>query len=98
MFSVKQKREISEKIQTILRETGHPELPKNEIKFHIHVYGAESWSWADIKNNGSVILEGILCQECGVYMGGAVDYPRTCTHCEEEVEIKCRICGNIHKD
>lgn len=55
MFSVQQKREISDKIQKILRETNHPELPKGEIKFLIHVEGAESWSWADIKNNESVI-------------------------------------------
>ena len=55
MFSVKQKREISDAIQKILRDTKHPELPGGEIKFTLHVDGAESWSWADIKNNGSVI-------------------------------------------
>jgi hypothetical protein len=55
MFSVRQKREIADKIQKILRETNHPELPKGEIEFHIHVKGAENWSWADIKNNGSVL-------------------------------------------
>jgi hypothetical protein len=54
MFSVRQKREIAEKVQQILRETNHPELPKGEIRFQLHVYGAETWSWADIKNNGSV--------------------------------------------
>lgn len=54
MFSVKQKREIAEKIQTILRETNHPELPGGEICFHLHVKGAEQWSWADIMNNGQV--------------------------------------------
>ena len=60
MFSVRQKREISEKIQTILRETDHPELPKDsEIKFSLHVDGAESWSWADIKNNGKVIIPSV---------------------------------------
>lgn len=51
MFSVRQKREISNKIQEILRETGHGELPEGEISFQLHVDGAESWSWADIKNN-----------------------------------------------
>jgi hypothetical protein len=25
-----------------------------EISFHLHVDGAENWSWADIKNNGAV--------------------------------------------
>ena len=55
MFSIKQKREIAEKVQTVLRETNHPELPKGEIQFHLHVDGAENWSWADIENNGSVI-------------------------------------------
>jgi hypothetical protein len=54
MFSIRQKREISNAIQKILRDTNHPELPEGEIEFHIHVKGAESWSWADIKNNGSV--------------------------------------------
>jgi len=55
MFSVRQKREISEKVQSILRETRHPELPEGEIQFVLHVSGLESWSWADIKNNGAVI-------------------------------------------
>ena len=35
MFSVKQKREISDKVQKILRETAHPELPEGEIKFSL---------------------------------------------------------------
>ena len=52
MFSVEQKQKISEAIQGVLRETNHPELPKTEIQFSIHVDGAESWSWADIRNNG----------------------------------------------
>ena len=54
MFSVKQKREIADKIQKILKETNHPELPKSEISFFLHVNGAEDWSWADIRNNGAV--------------------------------------------
>lgn len=54
MFSVQQKRQISEAVQRILRETNHPELPEGEISFLLHVDGAESWSWADIRNNGAV--------------------------------------------
>jgi hypothetical protein len=54
MFSVRQKREISEQIQKILRATNHPELPAGEIEFHLHVKGGYDWSWADIKNNGAV--------------------------------------------
>jgi len=59
MFSVQQKREISEKVQAILRETGHPELPSGEISFLLHVDGAENWSWADIRNNGAVENPGV---------------------------------------
>jgi hypothetical protein len=55
MFSVRQKREISDKIQNILRETNHPELPPGEIQFLIHVEGATPMSWADIRNNGAVL-------------------------------------------
>lgn len=44
MFSVRQKREISDKIQKILRETNHPELPEDEIHFNLTVRGAEDWS------------------------------------------------------
>ena len=54
MFSVKQKRDIATAIQCILRNTEHPELPEGEIKFQLHVEGAQSWSWADIQNNGAV--------------------------------------------
>jgi hypothetical protein len=54
MFSVRQKREIADKVQAILRETNHPELPAGEIQFQLHVAGAESWSWADICNNGAI--------------------------------------------
>jgi len=54
MFSIRQKREIADAVQRILRDTKHPELPSGEIDFSLHVAGAQSWSWADIKNNGCV--------------------------------------------
>ena len=59
MFSVQQKRDISDAVQKILRATEHPELPQGEITFHLHVDGAAPWSWADIKNNGSVTSPGV---------------------------------------
>lgn len=59
MFSVNQKREIADAVQKILRGTNHPELPSGEIKFQLHVDGAESWSWADIQNNGAVTSPGV---------------------------------------
>lgn len=54
MFSVDQKREIADKVQQILRETNHPELPEGEIQFYLHVKDAKSWAWTKIKNNGAV--------------------------------------------
>jgi len=59
MFSVNQKRLISDAVQKVLRDTNHPELPKGEIIFLLHVDGAESWSWADIRNNGAVSSPGV---------------------------------------
>jgi hypothetical protein len=59
MFSVRQKREIADAVQRILRDTEHPELPTGEIQFQLHVDGAESWSWADIRNNGAVDQPGV---------------------------------------
>ncbi len=59
MFSVRQKREIADKIQAVLRETNHPELPTGEITFSIQIRGAESWSWALIENNGAVKNPGV---------------------------------------
>ena len=55
MFSVKQKREIAERVQKILRQTGHSELPLTEIQFHLHVKGSSIMSWADIQNNGAIM-------------------------------------------
>lgn len=54
MFSVSQKRDIAKKVQEILRETKHPELPDSEIQFTLSVKGAQNWSWAEIKNNGDI--------------------------------------------
>ena len=59
MFSVRQKREIADAVQKLLRTTNHPELPQGEISFQLHVDGAESWSWADIRNNGNVATPGV---------------------------------------
>lgn len=54
MFSIRQKRELSEKIQQLLRNTKHPELPQDEIEFNLEVKGAESWSYAMILNNNRI--------------------------------------------
>ena len=51
MFSSNVKNMISEKVQEILQETRHPELPKGEVQFLLHVDGAEGWSWANVTNN-----------------------------------------------
>ena len=56
MFSVREKRLIAEQVQHIPRETQHPELPQGEIQFTLRVEGAEVWSWAEINNNGAVLL------------------------------------------
>jgi len=52
MFSVRQKKEISEAVQKILRDTNHPELPETEIQFQLRVDGANWLSWGVIQNNG----------------------------------------------
>jgi hypothetical protein len=59
MFSVQQKRDIADAVQKILKATKHPELPSGEIAFKLHVNGAESWSWADIQNNGAIKSPGV---------------------------------------
>ena len=60
MFSVQQKRDIADAVQKILRATHHAELPsEGEVSFALHVDGAESWSWADIRNNGAVGDPGV---------------------------------------
>lgn len=65
--------EREEQIREVLKSLNHPEMPKKDIlfnlkidgeqngewQFHLHVWGAESWSWADIKNNGAVENPGI---------------------------------------
>lgn len=59
MFSVRQKRDIANKVQEILQAIDHRELPVGEIKFSLHVAGATPMSWADIRNNGAVGLPSV---------------------------------------
>ena len=59
MFSMRQKRDIAEAVQQLLRTTRHPELPASEIQFLLHVRGASPLSWASIRNNGAVKDPGL---------------------------------------
>ena len=51
-----------------------------------------------------MMLEGILCQQCGVYMEGDAGFPRTCASCRRQNRIEdhneklapgghCAVCG-----
>ena len=51
MFSKSEKQMIANKIEEILLDLNHPEMPDEKPKFKLHVDGAEGWSWADIKPN-----------------------------------------------
>lgn len=88
MFSVRQKREISEAVQKILRDTHHPELPQEgEIQFLLRVEGAESWSWAEIRNNGAILSPDVNpwneAQDC---------LHSECYYNEEHDNFYCRKC------
>ena len=88
MFSVRQKREIADKVQRILRETQHPELPQGEIPFLLHVDGAESWSWADIRNNGAVEKPGINPWNEAQGKVIMTDLPETSAPAPDELDIR----------
>lgn len=51
MFSLEQKKFIAAEVEKILLSLNHPEMPKINPAFTLHIDGAESWSWADIKPN-----------------------------------------------
>lgn len=51
MFSIQEKKDIAKKIEQLLLELNHPEMPDEKPKFKLHVDGKESWSWADIEPN-----------------------------------------------
>lgn len=62
MFSPDLKRMIAEKVQQILQDTKHPELPEGKINFILHVDGEFPDSWANITNNNTdiVAIPGII--------------------------------------
>jgi hypothetical protein len=35
-----------------------------------------------VSDSVDLMLEGVLCQVCGVYLGEAVGYPSSCSSCE----------------
>ena len=51
MFSVKEKIEISKKVEEVLPSFKHPEMPTENVNFRLHIDGKEGWSWADIEPN-----------------------------------------------
>lgn len=57
MFSSELKSEIADKVQKVLQETKHPELPDGEIQLLLHVDGAEGGEWANIRNNNPAPMD-----------------------------------------
>lgn len=51
MFSKQEKQHIAAEIEKLLLSLNHPEMPKQNPQFSLHVEGKESWSWADILPN-----------------------------------------------
>ena len=51
MFSKEEKIKIAQAVEELLLELNHPEMPNSKPNFHLHIAGAESWSWADIEPN-----------------------------------------------
>ena len=51
MFSVEQKRQIAEKVENILLDIKHPEMPEEKPKFFLRIEGNSLMSWAEIRPN-----------------------------------------------
>ncbi len=51
MFSLKEKQHIAAEIEKLLLSLKHPEMPPVNPQFTLRVWGAEPWSWAEIKPN-----------------------------------------------
>jgi len=51
MFTTREKMFIAGKIQELLSDMDHPDLPnQGNIHFHLHINGTEPWSFCDINN------------------------------------------------
>jgi hypothetical protein len=51
MFSLEEKKKISDAVEKVLLEINHPEMPEEKPKFMLHVGGLEDWSFANISPN-----------------------------------------------
>jgi|GEM_PF-4270899 len=51
MFSLEEKKKIADAVEKVLIEINHPEMPKDNPMFTLHVVGKKSWSYADILPN-----------------------------------------------
>jgi hypothetical protein len=53
MFSVAEKKYLAAEIGKLIAGLNHPEMGDGPPRFRIMVWGAESWSWADILDNAT---------------------------------------------
>ncbi len=57
MFTREEKMFLANKIQELLDDMNHPDLPKKKkIHFHLHINGIHSFSFCDVFNNRNVEL------------------------------------------
>lgn len=59
LFSRAEKQRISQAVEDVLREINHPEMDVANIRFNLHVFGAEEWSYADIHQNTPETRTGV---------------------------------------
>lgn len=55
MFSTAEKQKIAKAVEDVIREIDHPEMDNKNIKFHLHIDGKESWSYANIHSNNDAM-------------------------------------------
>lgn len=52
--------ELSDRIQSLLREFSSSDVSEEEIQFRLIVFGKEFWNWGDIRNNGSSLVSRVV--------------------------------------
>jgi len=51
MFSIAEKQKIAKAVEDVIRSIDHPEMDKENIRFELHIFGKQAWSYANIHSN-----------------------------------------------
>jgi hypothetical protein len=64
MFSTKEKEYLARVVEAAILHLNHPDMPKKNPRFRLHIDGNQTWNYSDIQPNWTFDVEEPEVESC----------------------------------